>query len=126
MMLYHSRYTNKEIYPAQKAAEIMCERKAASFNKELPRFFWELSEWKQYFLYQVKFASPLIKNFGEEKVFQALDEYKFLTSLNSPWLRKQLRTYEVKNKPKKSPAVTESLDTKTFSRSNKVEKKLDG
>ncbi len=130
MTKYSSNYTDRKVTAGQKAAEIMCERRATQSNVELPEKFWSISPaWKQYYFYQLTLAYPLIEKYGEKKVLGALNEpeYSILSSLNSDWFKNILNTYKVK--PKLNPEnikVNKVIDNKKLNRSNKIEDLLDG
>ena len=87
---YQSRFSPSEITAAQYLAEIMCERRARSLNRELPQGFWKFPEWAGFYKYQITLAYKLINEHGEKKVVKALQDprTKQTFSLRSPFLRK--------------------------------------
>jgi hypothetical protein len=87
----YSHYAKKEIAPHQYLAEKMCERRAASFNQELPDKFWNVEGWKEYYFYQLKLASSLLKKYEVSVILKALksDKCQILTSLRSAILNKE-------------------------------------
>ena len=74
----------------QYITELVCEKKARKDNKDLPRKFWEIKEWRNYFRYQITLANKLLKEFSESIVIAAIkdDRCWSLYSLRSPFLRK--------------------------------------
>lgn len=92
---YPSKYSDKFITFAQYLAEIMCERRAVDLNVDLPRFFWSSSkEWRQYFLYQVRLANELSKEYSPALLIRVVNEVK-VYSLKVKRLRARLE--EMKN-----------------------------
>lgn len=68
-----SRYNaTREITPAQYIAEVMCERRAKSLDTELPDRFWELPEWRKFFVYQVMIANSFVKKYGKSRTLVAI------------------------------------------------------
>lgn len=59
---------------AQYIGELICHHRATSLKTNLPIKFWRLPDWKQYFLYQVRLAYPLIKTHGEKAVIRAIED----------------------------------------------------
>lgn len=94
---YPSKYSDKYITFAQYLAEIMCERRAADLKIDLPRFFWVSNKkWRQYFLYQVRLANELAKEYHPALLIRAVNEIK-VYSLKVARIRERLE--QMKNEP---------------------------
>lgn len=91
---YDSNYTDKKITAAQYIAEVCCERKAKKEGKKLPQNFWNLSEWKVFFLRQHTLANKLLKMYGEAATIQGIGrkEVKWAYSLNLPAIAKAIES----------------------------------
>ena len=87
---YPSRYSpDGWVSAPQYITEFVCEKKAQKENKELPIKFWEISEWRKYFRYQITIANKLLKDFPEEAIIAALKDRRCWKtySLRSPFLQ---------------------------------------
>lgn len=73
----------------------MCERRAANLGTDLPRFFWDtLPEWKNYYFYQLRLAHSLVKRYNGGILIRALNELKYIYSLNVKKLKTLLEQIE--------------------------------
>ncbi len=88
-----SRYSGDTyVSTAQYVTELICERKAAQNNKELPVRFWKLDEWAAYFKSQIFTAHKLCKKYRAAAIIKALmnpKNYKTY-SLRAPFLEKSI------------------------------------
>jgi hypothetical protein len=87
---YPSKYAQDTwVSAAQYIAEIMCERRGQSLNRDLPNHFWNLPEWKQFYFYQLSLARKLLEEFDPKAVIGTLlqPEFKFVYSLKLKKLR---------------------------------------
>ena len=104
---YPSRYSpGGWVRPDQYIAELMCERRARHLDKDLPVKFWNLQEWKGYFMYQLKLAQGLMKQYPAKAIVMALRDKKTynLYSLKVKWFKPIVEHY---NKTCKSPDITQ-------------------
>lgn len=83
----NSEFSDKCITPAQKLAEIMCQRMAKKKGVALPYRFWQFSEWKVTFRRQVQLASALLKIHTFKAIINALNrnETKNVYSFAGKW-----------------------------------------
>ena len=105
---YPSRYSPRGWVSAyQYVAELVCEKKAQQDCGELPIKFWDLTEWRNFYRYQITLASSLIKQYGEDCVIAALrDSRSYKTySLRSSFLKSIIEEY-------RSQKDSEPLDRK--------------
>jgi len=90
---YKSRYTPEPlfIHAAQYLCEYICELKARKEKKDLPFYFWELKEWKEYFRSQIHTANQLLKKYKMAAILEVLKDKKNYNtySLRAPWLQTQ-------------------------------------
>ena len=87
---FNSRYSpGKRIHAGQYIAELMCERRSKQIGYSLPDKFWELPNWKKYFLYQTIQASKLLKEYPVSTILTAMrnERCNFISSINSPVIR---------------------------------------
>ena len=94
---YPSRYSpDGWVSAPQYITEFVCEKKAQKENKELPIKFWEISEWRKYFRYQITIANKLLKDFPEEAIIAALKDRRCWKtySLRSPFLQSIIKEKE--------------------------------
>jgi hypothetical protein len=104
---YPSRYSinkdgsHKDVTAAQYIAELICEKRAASMNRELPTKFWELEEWAKYYKYQIMLAYKLLKQFSDKAIVKGLFDPKChnVFSLNNPWLKSIIHKYNELKEP---------------------------
>lgn len=93
-----SPYSDSFIHPAQFLCEIICEKKASTEGKELPRSFWQLPEWLKYYKQQLVAANSLLKKFEWQAVSRALRDKSMYKcwSLRSPFLLKVIEKENAK------------------------------
>jgi hypothetical protein len=111
-MKYQSPYSpDKKVTAAQYIAEIMCEKRAASFKTDLPVKFWNLPEWCKFYKKQIFLAYPLLKKYDERAIIKALrdDELWNVYSLGAKWIIPVIEKYEkiVKQKDENTKNVVE-------------------
>lgn len=93
-----SKYTDKEITPAQYLAELMCSRK---YNKQgviLPRKFWSDERYRKEFLFQKRNADQLLAIYEFHDILSALNDKRGLSihSLSAKWLDPVIKEYAAK------------------------------
>lgn len=93
--LYDSKYTDRKVTAGQYVAELMCERKAKKEKVKLQEKFWEQKEWKQFFLFQLRLANSLLKQYNETTLIQALmsADLKWCFSLKAEAVAKHLSRF---------------------------------
>ena len=126
--------TNKSKYPSryspdgwvsapQYITEFVCEKKAQKENKELPIKFWEISEWRKYFRYQITIANKLLKDFPEEAIIAALKDRRCWKtySLRSPFLQSIIKEKEalIKDREATEYEIVEKESIKHKTNNNK-------
>tara|TARA_R100001163_G_C4966540_1_gene128196 strand:+ start:194 stop:625 length:432 start_codon:yes stop_codon:yes gene_type:complete len=126
--------TNKSKYPSryspdgwvsapQYITEFVCEKKAQKENKELPIKFWEISEWRKYFRYQITIANSLLKDFPEEAIIAALKDRRCWKtySLRSPFLQSIIKEKEalIKDREATDYEIVEKESIKHKTNNNK-------
>ncbi len=126
--------TNKSKYPSryspdgwvsapQYITEFVCEKKAQKENKELPIKFWEISEWRKYFRYQITIANSLLKDFPEEAIIAALKDRRCWKtySLRSPFLQSIIKEKEalIKDREATDYQIVEKESIKHKTNNNK-------
>lgn len=92
---YPSKYSDNYVTLAQFLAEMMCERRAASLKVDLPRYFWDSAEeWKSYYFYQLKLANKLLAVYNPGHIIRAVNELKYIYSLNIKVLLELLKKFK--------------------------------
>ena len=84
---YDSKYSpGKKISGLKLIIELVCENKAQLDSVELPPRFWKNKEWETYYKSQLRAASKLCKEFGENRVLSFVIKNK-IYSLYAKWIR---------------------------------------
>lgn len=89
-----SRYSpGKDVTPAQFITELICEKKAAQDDDELPIQYWKIKKWQRYFQSQVTAAHKLVKKYPPDQIIRALQriDAKTIYSLRNPYLIKLIK-----------------------------------
>ena len=94
MEKFKSKYTDKQITPAQFLAEKICERLARKDKIALSDQFWNQARWRRTFLYQVQIANGLLKIYSWQAVLRALNKNPGIYSLNAKFLDPLIKTEE--------------------------------
>jgi hypothetical protein len=128
---YPSRYSPQAyVTAAQYIIELICEKKASQARKELPIKFWDLPEWRTFFVSQLRKCHILLKKYGEGAVIAALkgDRCKNINSLFAPWLEDIIKDQKemLDAKIEKSTEVLERKSTMSKPRQVKLDKRLEG
>ena len=121
---YPSRYSpDGWVSAPQYITEFVCEKKAQKENKELPIKFWEISEWRKYFRYQITIANKLLKDFPEEAIIAALKDRRCWKtySLRSPFLQSIIKEKEalIKDREATQYEIVEKESIKHKTNNNK-------
>lgn len=84
---YESRFGGGWITASQFLAESMCDRIARKDGIRLTHRFWDVGEWKQNFLVQLRAAASLLKKYPMKAIINALrtPQGKKVFSLNAVW-----------------------------------------
>ena len=116
---YPSRYSPKVdkdgfawVTGRQYIIELICENKAAKDSKELPRAFYDLPEWQEFYQAQINNRSlgKLIQTHGIEKIISFLMENKHIMSLRPKWVHNKLDEYSYVSKKR-----SDSTEIKDYS-----------
>lgn len=91
MGTFKSRYTDREVGPAQYLSEILCERLATKEKRSLPWQFWNHDEWKKPFKKQLLLSNSLLKLYSVEVIISVLRRNKTVYSLGAKWIDDQLQ-----------------------------------
>lgn len=92
---YPSLFTDKFITLPQYLAELMCDRRAKTLKRDLPKQFWNnIPEWKNYFMFQLREARQLCNKYSEHSIYQAVNELKYAYSLRTKKLVILIQKYE--------------------------------
>ncbi len=94
---YKSRYTDRYITAPQYIAELVCENIARKNEQQLVVRFWNTSQWKSTFRYQLILANGLLRLYDASVIVRTIRENGRILSLKSPVLDSLL------DKPKKAP-----------------------
>ena len=121
---YPSRYSpDGWVSAPQYITEFVCEKKAQKEHKELPIKFWEISEWRKYFRYQITIANSLLKDFPEEAIIAALKDRRCWKtySLRSPFLQSIIKEKEalIKDREATDYEIVEKESIKHKTNNNK-------
>lgn len=108
-----SRYSPKKLVSdRQYITELICENRAKSLNKDLPMKFWNLEEWKQYYIYQIKICDRLLRKYEATAIVNALksQQGQKIYSLKVGWLEniiyaEQEKLNSQRKRPKKMPTI---------------------
>lgn len=102
---YPSRYSNgKSVSAAQYITEIICEKRAKKFKKDLHYRFWVNKEWSAFYRNQIASANKLLLEFSDIAIVKALNNKLSdgIYSLRAPHLRpiieQEQRIFESSNK----------------------------
>lgn len=122
MNKYEKKYPSRHkpgifVTVAQWLGELMCERKALSETKELPRAFWlkihedkQLNQqWSKYLKTQTQHAYKLLKEFDEKQIVEAIKANSRLYSLLPKWVKEYIANFKVKVLPKEPPVDTPKI-----------------
>lgn len=93
-----SKYTDKEITPAQYLAELMCERKYRKLGVSLPKKFWSDERYRKEFLFQKRNADQLLAYRDFRDILAALQDKRGVSihSLSAKWLDPIIEEFSVK------------------------------
>lgn len=126
---FESRFGGGWISAAQYLAETMCARNAKFNRTELPPKFWNDKPWKNYYLYQIKLANSLLKNYSHQIIFQALRTFNGIKaiSLKSPYLKKEIEIIEKKNSQQRiiKTEIVDMQQKSTFVQKKSLKRKLE-
>lgn len=101
---YESLYGGGFVTSAQILAEAMCARMARFKKSSLPAKFWNLPDWNKTFLWQLRVANTILKEFHEMVIARVLrsKDGKFFLSLTNkkmlPLLTVEQSKYELEIK----------------------------
>lgn len=101
---YQSLYGGGFVTSAQILSEIMCARMAKSNRSFLPFNFWNIPEWSTTFLWQLRLANKILKEFHESVVSRVLRSKQgihFLSLTNKqmlPMLKIEQKKYDAEIK----------------------------
>jgi hypothetical protein len=88
---YPSRYSpDGFVTAAQYILELVCEKKARAEGKELPIKFWELKEWRQTFIMQLRKVHSLLKKYDERAIIRAINSRYKLYSILPKWFEQYI------------------------------------
>lgn len=86
---YLSKYSpEKHISELQYIVEFVCERRAKSLGKDLPNYFWNLPEWKSYYMSQLRATQRLITKYSGRIILSVLKANGGIYSLRAKWVEK--------------------------------------
>jgi len=100
---YPSRYSPKVdedgfawVTGRQYIIELICESKARKERKDLPRAFYDLPEWQEFYQSQINNRSlgKLIETHGIDKIISFLRENRHIMSLRPKWVHDKLQEYK--------------------------------
>jgi len=129
-MKYKSHYTDKLVTEAQYITERICENKVQMKGEELPKQFWNLPEWRVFFVRQHTLANRLLEIYDGAAIIRALKTYagKKIYSLQAPHLddllRKEQRLYEAEQAKLQEAAPVERKSTTEKPRPRQLEKNI--
>lgn len=93
-----SKYTDKEITPAQYLAELMCSRKYNKQGVVLPKKFWSDERYRKEFLFQKRNADQLLAIYEFSDILASLQDKRGVAihSLSAKWLDPIIKEYAAK------------------------------
>lgn len=115
---YQSKYSPGILITGhQYIVELICERRAKYLDRDLPIKFWELEEWRSYFVVQSKYCYKLREKYSEEAIVKAIINSNIYT-LSAKWFPSVIEKYQniVDKKASQPKAVIEYKDDVTFKR----------
>lgn len=94
----YSKICDKQITPAQKIVELICERFYGKDNISLPKAFWNDPRYARNYRLQLIKANALLKMYSAEAILAALlsSKGKSIYSLTAKWLDPLIATEEKK------------------------------
>ena len=124
MTKYPSRYSlGKSVTEAQYIAELMCEKRALSLHRDLPIKFWNLEEWKGYYIYQIKLANKMLVKYDCSIILKAIGEIYNVFSLANPLLKQKIHMLSC-IKPKVEKDLANGREIKTVVQSLRKEQNV--
>jgi hypothetical protein len=89
--MHKSSYNAKrKITPAQRLAEIACERQANLLGKTLIPQFWNTPEWKKRFIDQVRHANELLKIYDFNAITDVFLKHPRYYSMGTAFFKRAL------------------------------------
>jgi hypothetical protein len=117
---YDSKYSpGKKVSGLKLIIEIVCENKAKKDNKELPTQFWKIKEWENYYKSQLRAASKLCKEFGENRVLSFVRK-NTIYSLYPKWVKEGIAKIPEEKIEESKLKIADKVKVKT-KRINKLE-----
>ncbi len=114
---YKSIYSDldKKVTPAQYIVELVCSNNADKNNIEIPKNFWKLKQWKAFYLFQMKYATSLLKTYPSDFLVSYIRSKK-IWSLKAKWIYddipKEFKIWKAKNS--KTLKRVETVENPTF------------
>jgi hypothetical protein len=88
---YESAYgAKRKLTPAQKLAELACERIADYEGAQLAVRFWVSPPWDKVFMTQFRHANGLLRLYPEEAIFRAFRAADRIRSLGAPFFKEKV------------------------------------
>jgi hypothetical protein len=88
---YPSRYSpGGYVTAAQYILELVCEKQASRQRIELPIKFWNLPEWRNTFVKQLRMVHKLLKKYSEKAIIRAINKNN-IYSLFASWLEAKIQ-----------------------------------
>ncbi len=112
---FYSNYADGYVSAAQYITERICVKKAGS--NDLPKRFWEIAAWKNYYKQQIIAANGLLKIYSPQAIIAALKHNKAYSiySLRAPHLDQIIQDEECRLQlEKKEEIVVEKVEDVTF------------
>jgi hypothetical protein len=128
-MKYKSLYSpGKKINATKFITELVCKKRAENLKTTLPIKFWELKEWKNFFIIQMKYAYKLLEKYSEETIIDTIQK-KNIWSLQAKWVEDEiLKAEQKKNKVrcthKKLKKLKENSERVRVNKNNKIYNKI--
>ena len=122
LKMYVSKFTGREIKPANYIVEMLCERKADKEHRTLKGTFWREDYWKTFYAQQIVAVNGLLKTYPHTVIISALKrkETNWVYSLRSPQLvpilgdelkkHKQVEKIEKDKKEQQSQKIDETIN----------------
>lgn len=92
-MKYKSKYDGTQVTAARYISELVCGYNAAQHQSELPRKFWTLPLWKQFYMIQTQEAAELLEKYSEDHVIQFVKD-KRIFNLRAQWIKTAIKQFK--------------------------------
>lgn len=118
MTKYESIYSDRKVSAAQYIAELVCLNRANKLGIDLPIYFWNSPQWKQFYTLQLIHANKLLKEFDEASIIKFARQKK-IWSLANGWVKNAVKDFVPEHEPEFTPV--EVIEEPVFQRTKQID-----